>query len=218
MSKHMSTPKMLDIFNLKSQDTPQPQPVKRISSMPSPTEAENTTKKKYVTEKTTTNAANQNQDGRTDLQLILHEFKSLKDTVDDRVTRLEAAITKHEEKFTEELHKLENTISKNRSEVAAEIKSSIAKNSLDIQDVLEENKILRKENSNLKERMSRLESAQLCNNVIITRIQEQQWEPYETTKQRVKDTIATAFKSNNDTEREDNKKEQKTLTSCIAIR
>ena len=118
--------------------------------MLSPTEEENSTKKQ-VTEKATADAANQNQDGRTDLQLILHEFKSLKDTVDDRVTRLEAAFTKHEEKFTEKLPKLENTISKNRSEVAAEIKSSIAKISLDIQDVLKENKILHKENSNLKD-------------------------------------------------------------------
>ena len=74
----------------------------------------------------------------------------------------------------EELHNLENTISKNRSEVVAEIKDSVVKNSLDIQDVLKENKMLCKENSNLKERMSRLESAQLCNNVIITEIPEQQ--------------------------------------------
>ena len=153
------------------------------------------------------------------MQLILHEFKSLKDTVDDWVTRLEAAIIKHEEKFMEELHKLENTISKNRSEVAAEIKSSVAKISLDIQDVLKENKILCKENSNIKDRMSRLESAQLCNNVIITRIPEQQWEPYEATKQRVKDTIAAAFKSNNDTEREDNKKraENTNIAYCTRV-
>ena len=40
----MSTPKILDIFNLKLQDTPQPQPLKRTSSMLSPTEEENTTK------------------------------------------------------------------------------------------------------------------------------------------------------------------------------
>ena len=45
MSKHMLTPKISDIFSLKSQDTPQPQPVKRTSSMLSPTEAENTTKR-----------------------------------------------------------------------------------------------------------------------------------------------------------------------------
>ena len=54
-----------------------------------------------------------------------------------------------------------------------------------------------------------MESAQLCINVIITGIPEQEWEPYEATKQRVKDTIAATLKSNNDTEREDNKKRAK---------
>ena len=103
------------------------------------------------------------------------------------------------------MHKLEDTISKNSSEIAVEIRSKVVKDTLDLQNVINENKLLCKENSSLKERMSRMESAQLCNNVIITGIPEQQWEPYEVTKQRVKDTIITSLKSNNDTEREENK-------------
>ena len=123
------------------------------------------------------------QEEKTDLQLILHEFKSLKDTIDNWVTRLEVAITKQEEKFTKELHKLEDAILKNRSEIATEIKNKVEKNTLDMQHIMNENKYLCKENSSLKDRMSRLEAAQLCNNVTITGIPEQQWEPYEATKQ-----------------------------------
>ena len=128
-------------------------------------------------------AEEENTEKRTDLQLILHKFKSLKDTVDSRVSRLEAAISKQEDKFSEELHKLKDTISRNTSEVTAETKKSVTKNSLDILAVLNENKLLHKENNDLKDWISRIESTQLCNNVIITGIHEQQWEPYGATKQ-----------------------------------
>ena len=92
-------------------------------------------------------------ENRTDLQLILHEFKSLKDTVDSRVLRLEVAISKQEDKLSKELQKLEDTLSKNTSEATAEIEKSIIKNSLDIAAVLNENKLLRKENNELKDRI-----------------------------------------------------------------
>ena len=160
--------------------------------------------KKQVTEHTKDTPSHK-QDEKTDLQLLLHEFKSLKETVDYWVTRLEVAITKQEEKFTEELHKLEDAILKNRSEVVTEIKNKVEKNTLDMQYIMNKNKYLHKENSSLKDRMSRLEAAQLCNNVIITGIPEQQWEPYEATKQQVIDTIAASLRNNNDTEREGNK-------------
>ena len=107
----MLTPKISDIFNPKSQETPQS--IKRSSSMLSPAEDENNAKKQ-VTEQSMGKASigthSQIHEDRSDLQLILHEFKSLKNTVDDRVTRLEVAITKQEEKFTRELHKLKDTI------------------------------------------------------------------------------------------------------------
>ena len=45
----------------------------------------------------------------------------------------------------------------------------------------------------LKDRLDRLETAQLSYNVIISGIPEQQWENYDLTKQQVFDTIA-AFK------------------------
>ena len=46
----------------------------------------------------------------------------------------------------------------------------------------------------LQERLSRIEATQLDNNVILTGIQEQQWERYEITHRRVIDIIAEAIK------------------------
>ena len=46
----------------------------------------------------------------------------------------------------------------------------------------------------LQERLSRIEATQLDNNVILTGIQEQQWERYEITHQRVIDIITEAIK------------------------
>ena len=46
----------------------------------------------------------------------------------------------------------------------------------------------------LQERLSRIEATQLDNNIILTGIQEQQWERYEITHHRVIDIIAEAIK------------------------
>ena len=67
-----------------------------------------------------------------------------------------------------------------------------------VQQVIDENVVLRKENQNLKDRLDRLETAQLSNNVIISRILEQRWESYTLTKQRMHDTIAASKGTSND--------------------
>ena len=146
MSKEKSTPKISNIFSAKINDTPQSN--KRTSSTLRPADGENIAKKQPPAKE-----ENVWMENKTDLQLILHEFKSLKDTIDSRVMRLEAAISKQEDKLTEELLKLEDTLSRNTSEATAEIEKSIIKNSLDIAAVLNENKLLQKENDELKDRI-----------------------------------------------------------------
>ena len=64
-----------------------------------------------------------------------------------------------------------------------------------METILLENKQLKRENQNLRERLDRLETAQLSNNIIITGIEEQTWKPVEVTKQRVYDTIAVTIES-----------------------
>ena len=58
-----------------------------------------------------------------------------------------------------------------------------------------ENKYLRKENAPLKDRLTKIEQAQLGNNVIITGIQEGAFEPYHTMKLCVQEMIARTIDS-----------------------
>ena len=68
-----------------------------------------------------------------------------------------------------------------------------------VQQVINENVVLTGK-SKPKDRLDRLETAQLSNNVIITGIPEQQWESYTLIKQRVYDTIAASKGTSNDPE------------------
>ena len=61
-------------------------------------------------------------------------------------------------------------------------------------EVIEDNKYLRRECNKLHDRLTRLETNQLNNNVILTELVEQPWEDYKITKQRVIDTIVAALK------------------------
>ena len=137
------------------------------------------------------------------LDPLLTQFKSLRQSVDNKVGSLEQAISQ-QRKVSEELHKIETRLTQQRAEITHELKSDILDNKRNISHIVQENKHLRRENIALKERLTQIESNQLKNNVIVTGILEQQWETYNSTKQRVQDTIVSALKSNNDEEREPN--------------
>ena len=67
-------------------------------------------------------------------------------------------------------------------------------NSKNIIRVLEEKKELKRENKELKDRVSKIESAQLSNNMIATGIPEQPFETCDKTKQHIYDIIAEAIR------------------------
>ena len=120
------------------------------------------------------------------------------------MSHLEAIIEKQRKEVSCELHKIESTITIHKLEVMQECTNRIEKNSHDIKFLLDENKILRHENMSLKERISKIESNQLANNVIITGVPKQQWELYEVTKQCMLDTVAASMRSKSDDERQQN--------------
>ena len=88
-------------------------------------------------------------------------------------------------------------------------------NSSKLAEVGAENKQLCKENTALKERIVKIELNQLGNNVIIMGMQEQRWENYETTKERVYDTIAVAMGGDASTTLETARKVQ--ITCCNRV-
>ena len=59
---------------------------------------------------------------------------------------------------------------------------------------------MHKDNESLMDRISKIEMLQLENNVIISGQPEQPWETYESTKQRVVDTIASTMGSPTDSQ------------------
>ena len=131
---------------------------------------------------------------------LLEKVNKLRETVNNKYSKLEDAITTQKSEVSNEIHKLEEKITSQREELKNSLLHQIQENNLKVQQMVNKNSELRQENLNLKERLDKLESVQLTNNAIITGIPEQQWESYALTKQRVYDTIAASKGASNDPE------------------
>ena len=123
---------------------------------------------------------------------LILEMRLLKDSVHDGYAKLEGVISTQQATIA----KLETSITTQQLELNKDISGCIEESNVKIKECLEQNRQLWKENSDLKERLNKIELNQLGNNVIITGVQEQPWEGYSTTKERVLETIATAMGGN----------------------
>ena len=124
---------------------------------------------------------------------LIQEMRVLKDSVHNDYAKLEGIIST--QKMT--IARLESSISTQQQELSSDISDKMEKTNLQILNCLEENHLLWKENHELKERLNKIELTQLGNNVIISGMQEQPWEGYTTTKERVYETIASAMGGDN---------------------
>ena len=100
------------------------------------------------------------------IEPIMKEFKSLKDMMVSQKIEI-----------SEEINRLKKVITSQKSEIINEINIKVDTNSKSILKVLDENQELRRELKELKEHVSKIETAQLSNNLIVTGIPEQ---PFET--------------------------------------
>ena len=167
MEQKTGTQKITELFSSKSFDTNQSQ--KRPSSALSPLDKAQENKNQNVSLENNDNIGIQpKHEYKELLEPLLLEFKSLRESLDSKVSNLEAIIEKQCEEVSSELHKIESTITIHKCEVMQGCTNRIEKNSQDIKSLLDENKILKCENISLKERISKIESSQLANNVIIT--------------------------------------------------
>ena len=126
-------------------------------------------------------------------QPLLTELKLLRESVNSKYSKLEEAITSQHQEVTEEIHRIDSSITKQRDTANTELLHRINSNHEIINSVLTRNNSLEKENMALKERLDKIEMNQLSNNVIITGVAEQTWETYEHTKQRVIDTVVVSL-------------------------
>ena len=110
--------------------------------------------------------------------------------------KLEGSYSKLEDIITSQqqvISKLETTISTKQKEVADNLTLKIKENTVKIKAYIRENKRLSKENIELNDRLTKIELSQIGNNIIISSMQEQSWENYAITKERVHDTIVAAM-------------------------
>ena len=126
-------------------------------------------------------------------QPLLTELKLLRESVDTRYSKLEEAIMSQHQEVTEEIHRLESSLTTQKDLANADLLQKINYNQELINSVLKRNTSLEKENMVLKERLNRIEMNQFSNNVIITGVAEQTWETYKHTKQRVIDTVVASL-------------------------
>ena len=176
MSKKMSepkqnTPKISDIFSNKSSDAVRP--LKRTSSTLSPSKSIPNTKKQNIN---ISDKCDDKPDYMKILKPLLNEFKSLRESIDSKVGSLENAIFKQREEVSKDLHKIKTSLNAHKEEVTKSVQCDIEDNKRNISNIMEENRLLQKENNSLKDRISQIETNQLKNNMIITGIPEQQWE------------------------------------------
>ena len=114
--------------------------------------------------------------------LLIEEVKALRETFHTDYNKLdqklEIAIKVQKGEFT----KLESTIATQKAEVTTTLTHKIEFNTTNINQLLEENRQLKKENENLQERITKIEIVQLGNNIILSGMPEQPWEAYKKQK------------------------------------
>ena len=162
---------------------------KRDSSVLNPVEQEHQSKKpnkgKKDVDKNMASVPNENKSGaitaKTEMDNIkellvplLEKVDELRETVNNKYSKLEDAITTQKSEVSNEIHKLEETITLQREELKNSLLHQIQENNLKVQQMVNKNVELRQENQNLKEWLDKLESVQLTNNAIIMGIPEQQ--------------------------------------------
>ena len=105
---------------------------------------------------------------------ILEEFKSLKETIktttsqmEQNYNKLENSITIQQKGLATDISRLETAITNQKKEIVSEINEKVEVNAIDILKLVTENKHLRVECDGLKDRLSKVETSQLSNDVIV---------------------------------------------------
>ena len=80
--------------------------------------------------------------------------------------------------ITEEIGHLKMVMKEQKAQIVEEINVKVETNKVKVSQIINENMNLCKENVKLQDRVSKLESAQLTNNIIISGILEQPFETY----------------------------------------
>ena len=129
---------------------------------------------------------------------LIDEVKLLRESFHNDLARmdskLEDAIVTPQKDFVD----LKDTIVTEKQEFTETLATKVKIKTTNINQLLEENRRLQHENNTLRERLSKIEMTQLDNNIIVNGMPEQPWEPYEVTKERITEVIASSMGSKDD--------------------
>ena len=170
--------------------TPDINPTKRPSSQLSPNENNPDAKKANIMPKDdqptspTTNGKSElqtiyealSQELKTLREVMDQKYSKLEDSMESKYDRLERVMTAHRKDVSNEIQKLEHTLTIQNTDLSKKVQSQMENQSEEINKPKEENRSLKKENDYLTELINKIESTQLSNNIIVTGISEQPWE------------------------------------------
>ena len=147
---------------------------------------------------------------------LIEEVKALRESFHQDHHNLERKLESAIEAQKGEFDKLEASIATEKNEMTSSLTSKIEIDATNINQLLEENRILRKENISLRECMTKIEVSQMANNIILSGMPKEPWESYESTKGRVIKAIAASMGSKDDsTLKEEAKKVE--ITCCSRV-
>ena len=173
--------------------------IKRTSSILSPPDSDQQQKKQntrtvnmLTSHKSSDNVAD--QENTLDTSVV---STTTQDTIKDAIAPIISEIQLLRESVHSDYNKLhanyvelKKSITSRSSEIAEKLNLKIDANTEKISQMINENKLLCRENAFLKERITKIKSNQVRNNIIISGIPESKWEPYDTTVASIYDTQA----------------------------
>ena len=108
-------------------------------------------------------------------------MRKLRESVHQDMHDLQTVISNQQKDLTQ----LEECLTHSQNEIKSHLTTKVKQNTRNVKLVMEENKMLRKENNHLKDSISKIEQIQLDNNIIISSQPGQPWETYDSTKESI---------------------------------
>ena len=124
---------------------------------------------------------------------LVDEVKLLRESFHENLAKMDSKLETAIITQQKDLVDLKDMIVTEKQEFTDSLVTKVETNTTSINQLLEENRRLHQENSDLRERLSRIEMTQLNNNIIANGMPEQPWEPHEVTKERITEVIVSSM-------------------------
>ena len=161
---------------------------KKINMNPTPEKETKKTSNDKATELAKTvpemeGAQEENSDLKNIIEPLIEEVKLLRKSFHEDILSMDKKIEDALQTQKEELVRLEECMKTQTEDTTQLLTSKIYNNASNINQLLEENRKLKMENTELWDRLTKIEKSQLNNNVILSGMPEAPWERYEIMKE-----------------------------------